>query len=80
MVYITQYDLMFVQWSMETADKVYLGMAMVVLALVVGNMNWKKMRVFGVAMIGTPVGLIAGLVSAGIVAGIMILFDKGLRW
>lgn len=74
------YDRAFFKYSMETADKVYVGMATVALAFVLGNMNWNKLRPFGIAMIGTPLGVLAGLVVANLVAGILLVMDKGQRW
>ncbi|ORY22823.1 hypothetical protein BCR39DRAFT_550650 [Naematelia encephala] len=80
MVYMSLYDRIFVTWSMETGDKVYLAIASVVAVLTVANVRWNRWKPFAVALLSTPVGLIVGLVTANAVAGLMVLLKSRLAW
>jgi hypothetical protein len=77
-VYLSMFDMIYLTWTMKAADKAYVALAAVVLPVLLFNApGWKHSIV---ALFGTPVGLIAGLLSANGVAGLMVTLGKGLAW
>jgi len=80
MVYFSLYDLVFFSWAMETGTKAYIGMATIVVALTAARIDWARWRVFAIALVGTPLGMVAGIISANVVAGILFLLGKKMTW
>jgi hypothetical protein len=78
MVYMSLFDTWFYSWSMEAADKAYLIIAALVTIATFANVTWGKTLLVTVA--GAPLGLIAGLLSANALAGILTLIGKRQLW
>lgn len=80
-VYFSLYDRAFVKYTMQTANKVYVALAVVLLLLVATRFNWARWRALLVAFIGAPAGLISGMVGANAVAAIMsLVLGRGQSW
>jgi hypothetical protein len=80
MVYFSLYDLVFFSWSLEAGSRAYVAIAAVVVALMATRLDWKKWKVFALALIGAPLGLILGVLSANVMAGILFLLGKKMTW
>ena len=81
MVYLSLYDRFFFTWSLEAATKVYIGMAAVSATLILTRVvEWIKWKVFIVAIVGNALGVVAGLVSANLVAGVMFFTKHRMAW
>ncbi|WVQ99736.1 hypothetical protein IAU59_006878 [Kwoniella sp. CBS 9459] len=80
MVYFSLFDRVFFHYSMDKADGVYMALAAVALALVIKNLRAKRWKAFVVALIGSPLGMIGGILSANFLAGILVLSDRGQTW
>jgi len=80
MVYFSLYDIVFFSWSSEAGRKAYIAIATVVVALTATRIDWTKWSVFGVALLATPLGLITGIVSGNVIAGILFLLGKKMTW
>ncbi|WVF71126.1 hypothetical protein IAT40_005923 [Kwoniella sp. CBS 6097] len=80
MVYFSLFDKVFFHYSMEKADGVYVALAAVALALVVKNLRAKRWKAFVVALVGTPLGMIGGILSANFLAGVLLLSGRGQTW
>lgn len=65
---------------METATKVYIAIAAVVFVVTGFRFDWSKGKTFVIAVIGGPLGTIAGIIAANLVAGVMVILDKKLSW
>jgi hypothetical protein len=77
-VYFSLYDRVFFHWSMQTADSVYAALAALTLAVMFAEVQvWK---VFGLALLATPLGIVAGAASANAVAAAMVWLGKGQAW
>jgi hypothetical protein len=77
-VYLTIADRVYLSWRMASGAKVYVAMTAVVIAAVIRNIKWDK--AMALVMFGTPLGLLAGVAAANIVAGVMILFGARQAW
>ena len=65
---------------METATKVYTALGAISLALSASRLPWKRERVVVWTFVGTMLGFVGGIVSANLVAGVMVLLDRQLSW
>lgn len=80
MVYMSLYDRVFFYWSMASANYAYVGIATVIATLAIANTRQDGVRAFFVAFVGAPLGTVAGVIAANIVASIMVLVDRKLTW
>ncbi|EIW65964.1 hypothetical protein TREMEDRAFT_70376 [Tremella mesenterica DSM 1558] len=79
-VYLSLYDRFFFHCTMPTAGIVYFTMATMVLAVIIVDLRQSAIRPFLIALIGTPVGLIAGLIPAILLALSLSSIGKGQLW
>jgi Zn-dependent M28 family amino/carboxypeptidase len=78
MVYLGLFDRVFFSWSMKAADKAYLIIAALVTISTFANVTWGKSMLLTV--VGAPLGLVAGLLSANALAGFLTLIGKRQLW
>jgi Zn-dependent M28 family amino/carboxypeptidase len=78
MVYLSLFDIWFFSWTMATADKAYAVIA--VLAITVTLLNVSLTKSMLLTLIGAPLGLVAGLLSANALAGLLVAIDKRQLW
>jgi hypothetical protein len=78
MVYCSLYDTWFFSWSMKAADKAYLAIAALVTISTFANVKWGKPMLL--TIVGAPLGLVAGLLSANALAGLLTLTGKRQLW
>jgi hypothetical protein len=78
MVYLGLFDRAFFSWSMKAADKAYLIIAALVTISTFANVSWGRSMLLTV--IGAPLGLVAGLLSANALAGFLALIGKRQLW
>ena len=67
-------------WTMASADKVYTAMAVISIAVTAASGVWRAWKPFTVALFGTPVGFLVGILVALSVAGIMIGLHREMSW
>ncbi|BEJ13055.1 hypothetical protein CspHIS471_0302290 [Cutaneotrichosporon sp. HIS471] len=79
-VYMSLYDRIFVSWTMENADKAYLVITAIIAAITLPNLSRERVPAFAIALIGAPLGLVGGLLTANVVAFIMASCDKAMGW
>lgn len=79
-VYMSLYDRIFLHWTMASANYAYVAIATVIATLAIANTRRDGVRAFIVAFVGAPLGTVAGIVSANIVAGAMVLINRKLTW
>lgn len=80
-VYFSLYDRVFIKYSMEMADKIYLALATAVATLLLTRYQWSRWRALVVALAGAPLGLVGGLLSANSVAALMsLVLGRGQSW
>ncbi|KAK8864706.1 hypothetical protein IAR55_001960 [Kwoniella newhampshirensis] len=79
-VYLALYDRLFFQYSMNKADGIYTALAALAAGITLRNLGRRSWKPFLVALIGTPLGMIGGLVSANILAGVLSAVGKGQLW
>jgi hypothetical protein len=80
MVYLSLYDRVFVSWSMETATKAYSVIAAAVVAFIAARVQWGQWKAYALALLSNPLGQVAGIVSANLIAGVMVLLGRSLSW
>ncbi|OCF60854.1 hypothetical protein L486_00497 [Kwoniella mangroviensis CBS 10435] len=80
MVYFSLLDLIFVHWPVDAAKSVYTSLAVIAGALSVRQLSKKRWKAFLVALIGTPLGLVGGALSANFLAAVLVLAGKGQLW
>ncbi|WVW84285.1 hypothetical protein I302_106316 [Kwoniella bestiolae CBS 10118] len=80
MVYFSLFDLIFVHWSIDSANAIYTSLAVLAGALSLRQLSKKRWKVFAVALIGTPLGLVGGALSANLLAAVLVLTGKGQLW
>ena len=80
MVYFSLYDRFFFKWSMQSALPAYMVLASAVTVFTISSIDWNRPKVMVLAVIGTPLGLIAGLLSANLVAAAMTVIDRTKSW
>ena len=79
-VYISLYDRVFAYWSMATADKAYIALAVAAVGITAASGVWRPWKSFVIALLGAPLGFLVCVGFGVITAGIMIVLDKQLRW
>ncbi|TXT09032.1 hypothetical protein VHUM_02506 [Vanrija humicola] len=79
-VYMSLYDRVFVQWSMATADVAYVALAAIGGTVCIANLRGDRLKVFGLGLLGGPLSMIVGVVTAVALAFLMIFIDAKLRW
>jgi hypothetical protein len=79
-VYLSLYDRVFFSYSMETATKAYMVLASVSTAVAVRRIDWSRWKVLALAVIGGPLGLVAGILSANAVAGLLFISNYQMTW
>jgi hypothetical protein len=79
-VYMSLYDRIFLHWTMETADKAYAVVAAIAAIFAIANLSGHGIKAFTVALVGAPLGIVFGLVSANVIAGVMMLIDRQMGW
>lgn len=80
LVYMSLYDRVFFHFSMKTADIAYVAIATISATLALANLGRVRIKAFGLALIGAPLGLISGLISANVVAAGMTYLGKEMSW
>ncbi|WWD03211.1 hypothetical protein V865_001261 [Kwoniella europaea PYCC6329] len=80
MVYFSLFDLVFVHWPVDAANNVYTSLAVIAGALSLRQLSKKRWKAFLVALIGTPLGLVGGALSADLLAAVLVLAGKGQLW
>ncbi|WWC94440.1 hypothetical protein V866_001285 [Kwoniella sp. B9012] len=80
MVYFSLFDLVFVHWPVDAANSVYTALAVIAGALSLRQLSKKRWKAFLVALIGTPLGLVGGALSANLLAAVLVLAGKGQLW
>lgn len=80
MVYLSLYDRLFFSWSMEAATKAYSAITAAVVALIVARVQWGQWKAYVLALLGNPLGQVAGIVSANLVASVMVVLGRSLSW
>ncbi|WWC88985.1 uncharacterized protein L201_003900 [Kwoniella dendrophila CBS 6074] len=80
MVYFSLFDQIFIYWSMDAATSVYMSLAALAVALSLRQLSKKRWKAFVIALIGTPLGLVGGALSANILAAILSLSGKAQIW
>ncbi|WVQ67426.1 uncharacterized protein L199_005623 [Kwoniella botswanensis] len=80
MVYFSLFDLVFVHWPVNAANSVYTSLAVIAGALALRQLSKKRWKAFLVALIGTPLGLVGGALSANLLAAVLVLAGKGQLW
>jgi hypothetical protein len=80
MVYLTMYDRFFLMYSMETATKIHTALGALVVAIIGARMPWRRPKVIALPLLGTILGLVGGVVTANLAAGVMVLLDRQLSW
>lgn len=78
MVYLSLFDRWFFSWSMGSADKAYAAIAAIVVVITVLDVSMGKPMLF--TLVGAPLGLVAGLLSANALAGLLVLVGKRQLW
>lgn len=79
-VYMSLYDRIFLTWSMKKADFAYIIITTIVGAVALANLRSDRAKAFGIALLGAPLGLVGGLLSANLVAGVMTLLGRQMGW
>lgn len=80
LVYISLYDRVFFHFSMQTANVAYVAIAAVSASLAFANLGRARAKAFTLALIGAPLGLVSGIISANVVATVMYLLGKQMSW
>jgi len=78
-VYFSLFDRIWISYSMDTADKLYVALAAVIAAWSITRMYGQR-RVFAISLFGAPIGFIGSLLTANIVAATMGLIDRRQTW
>ncbi|WVR06737.1 hypothetical protein IAU60_003772 [Kwoniella sp. DSM 27419] len=72
---------LFVYYSMEKASQAYMTLAAMVAAVVAKNhLTPKRWKALAIALVGTPLGMVGGALSANLLAGCLVLSRKGQIW
>lgn len=72
LVYVSLFDRVFLKWSMSAADKAYPALAAVVAAITFPR-SLKRAKVLALAVVATPLGMVAALAAAnGWAAGLSL--------
>ncbi|KAL7420634.1 hypothetical protein Q5752_004585 [Cryptotrichosporon argae] len=79
MVYLSLYDRVFFHFPVAQAAPYYRALAAVAAALALGAFRG-DLKVLGIALLGTPPGFLAGVISANALAGVLTLADKRMTW
>lgn len=79
-VYMSLYDRIFLSWTMANADKAYILITSIVGAITLANIRRERGRAFAIALIGAPLGLAGGILTANIVAFVMAASGKQMGW
>jgi hypothetical protein len=79
-VYMSLYDRIFLSWTMKNADKAYIIITSIIGAITLANIRRERGRAFGIALIGAPLGLAGGLLTANLVAFVMSASGKQMGW
>ncbi|OXG17593.1 hypothetical protein C367_05083 [Cryptococcus neoformans Ze90-1] len=79
-VYFSLFDRVFFHFSMSRADGWYVSIAAVATAFAFRHLSNKKAKAIVVAAIGTPLGILGGLVGANAFAAVLSATDNGLLW
>lgn len=79
-VYMSLYDRVFLTWTMKSADKAYIIIMSIIGAVTFANFGHDRAKAFAVALAGAPLGLVGGILSANVVAGLMTATDKHMGW
>lgn len=79
-IYMSLYDRVFFTWSMASANYAYTAIATVIATLAIANTRRDGARALVVAFVGAPLGTVAGIVVANIIATFMVLINRRLAW
>jgi hypothetical protein len=72
LVYVSLFDRVFLKWSMSAADKAYPALAAIVAAITFPR-SLKRAKVLALAVVATPLGMVAALAAAnGWAAGLSL--------
>jgi hypothetical protein len=77
---VSLYDSIFLHWSMKSADIAYVAIATVSATLALANLGRHRIKAFGLALAGGPLGLVSGVIAANVVATLMFFLGKEMSW
>ena len=79
LVYLGLYDRVYAHWSMRAADRAYVALAAVVVAIV-APFTRRNGRTVGWAVVSAIGGLIGGLVAVNGLAGVLSVLERKQLW